>query len=244
MSIVLAGFALGLSLIVAIGPQNAFVIKQGIQRNHIGAIVAVCAISDVFLILGGTAGVGVLVDRFPTALMVLKYCGAAYLLYFAFVCFRDAFRADGQALNTADAPELNPDPLLSVGPDASIDGEDPTDGRSFTEDGSSVATLTRQRLHTRTWVKPVLGALALTWLNPGTYVDVLVMLGGIANQYGPSGRWAFAAGAILASFCWFPALGFGAARFSHVLERPKVWRGINVAIGCVMLALTVKLLLH
>ena len=68
MSIVLAGFFLGLSLIVAVGPQNAMLLKYGIRRDHIGLIIAVCALSDVILITAGTAGVGYLVENSPTPL--------------------------------------------------------------------------------------------------------------------------------------------------------------------------------
>mgnify|MGYP002758258384 FL=1 len=84
--------------------------------------------------------------------------------------------------------------------------------------------------------------MALTWLNPLAYVDVLVMLGGIANQYG-DGRWLFALGAMCASAVWFPTVGFGAARMSHTLAKPQTWRMVNFGIGCVMILLTFKLLM-
>lgn len=72
----------GLALIVAIGAQNAFVLRQGIRREHIGAVVAVCMAGDALLIVGGTAGIGALVTRFPGVLEVLRWTGAAYLLWF------------------------------------------------------------------------------------------------------------------------------------------------------------------
>ncbi|MEQ7736789.1 LysE/ArgO family amino acid transporter, partial [Escherichia coli] len=62
------GMLTGLALIVAIGAQNAFVLRQGVRREHIGAVVAVCMAGDAALILGGTAGIGALVTRFPEAL--------------------------------------------------------------------------------------------------------------------------------------------------------------------------------
>lgn len=69
------------------------------------------------------------------------------------------------------------------------------------------------------------------------------MLGGIAQQYGQQ-RWLFAAGALLASAVWFPTLGYGAFKLSPVLAKPITWRYVNFAIGCVMMILTTKLLLH
>ena len=76
MSIILAGLVLGYSLIVAIGPQNVFLIKQGIRREGITAVILACTISDIFLITAGTAGVGVLVDRAPIVLEILRWGGA------------------------------------------------------------------------------------------------------------------------------------------------------------------------
>lgn len=82
----------GLALIVAIGAQNAFVLRQGVHREHIGAVVAVCMAGDALLILGGTAGIGELVTRFPEVLEVLRWGGAAYLAWFAVRSFISALR--------------------------------------------------------------------------------------------------------------------------------------------------------
>ncbi|MCD1143632.1 LysE/ArgO family amino acid transporter [Kocuria sp. LUK] len=96
-----AGLVTGLALIVAIGAQNAFVLRQGVRREHVGVVVALCAASDAVLILGGTAGVGALVVRFPTALEVLRWGGAAYLACWAARSFASALRP---AALTAQAP--------------------------------------------------------------------------------------------------------------------------------------------
>ena len=75
----LSGLASGLSLIVAIGAQNAFVLRQGIQRSHVALVVAVCAVSDLVLILLGVAGIGVVIERAPAVLEVVRWAGAAFL---------------------------------------------------------------------------------------------------------------------------------------------------------------------
>lgn len=75
-----SGLASGLSLIVAIGAQNAFVLRQGVQRSHVLLVVAVCAVSDLVLIVLGVAGVGVLIERAPEVLEVVRWAGAAFLL--------------------------------------------------------------------------------------------------------------------------------------------------------------------
>ena len=79
----LSGFLTALTLIVAIGAQNAFVLRQGIRREHVLPVVAVCAAADALLIAAGVAGLGVLVTEHPAALTVTRYGGAAFLLLLA-----------------------------------------------------------------------------------------------------------------------------------------------------------------
>jgi len=97
----LSGLLVGLSLIVAIGAQNAFVLRQGVRREHVGVVVAICAISDALLIVLGTIGVGALVQRFPLALEVLRWGGVVYLVWFAIQSVRQAIKPSGLH---ADAP--------------------------------------------------------------------------------------------------------------------------------------------
>jgi len=80
VSSAVAGLLTGLSLIIAIGAQNAFVLRQGLARRHVGVVVAICAVSDALLILAGVSGVGAVVRDHPTLLTVLRWVGAAYLL--------------------------------------------------------------------------------------------------------------------------------------------------------------------
>ena len=96
-----AGLLTGLALIVAIGAQNAFVLRQGIRREYVGVVVLVCMLSDALLILAGTAGVGVIVERVPVVLEILRWGGAAYLLWFAVQSVRSALTP---AALTPDAP--------------------------------------------------------------------------------------------------------------------------------------------
>jgi L-lysine exporter family protein LysE/ArgO len=74
-----AGLLTGLSLIVAIGAQNAFVLRQGLIRQFVGPVVAICAVSDLVLISAGVAGIGAIVQHAPTALTVVRWLGVAFL---------------------------------------------------------------------------------------------------------------------------------------------------------------------
>jgi len=101
----LAGLGLGLSLIVAIGAQNAFVLRQGLRGEHVGAVVAVCAASDLVLISAGVAGVGALVQQAPWALVAVRVGGAAFLLGYAAHALQRAVRLADSTLDARRAPE-------------------------------------------------------------------------------------------------------------------------------------------
>jgi L-lysine exporter family protein LysE/ArgO len=87
---VAAGLLTGLSLIAAIGAQNAFVLRQGLRRSHVGLVVAVCALSDLVLILAGVGGIGVVVDRAPWAVEVVRWLGVAFLTVYGVGSLRRA----------------------------------------------------------------------------------------------------------------------------------------------------------
>lgn len=239
MSIALAGFALGMSLIVAMGPQNILLIKQGIRREGITAVILVCLLSDVILFVAGVLGVGVLTDSFPVILEGLRWAGVIYLGWFAVVSFRDALRP-----RTAAPKGMTESPVSGAGEFAP--GAD-TGGVGASRGDTAVATLSRvHRPETapgRAWVKPMLLAIAVTWINPGAYLDSLVMIGGMANQYGDTGRWLFIGGCLSASLVWFTGVGYGAGALSTPLSNPKVWRVLNVVFGIILVALATKLAL-
>lgn len=95
----LAGFGLGVSLIVAIGAQNAFVLRQGLRREHVLIVVVVCAISDAVLIALGVGGLGVLIEQANWLLIVASLAGAAFLTWYG---VRSALRAMTPATLDAD----------------------------------------------------------------------------------------------------------------------------------------------
>ncbi|WP_417600315.1 LysE/ArgO family amino acid transporter [Pararhodobacter oceanensis] len=96
----LAGFLSGLSLIAAIGAQNAFVLRQGIKREHIALVVAICALSDAVLIILGVAGFSVVAERAPWVMPLMIWGGVAFLLAYGALRFRAAFQG-GAALTAA-----------------------------------------------------------------------------------------------------------------------------------------------
>lgn len=90
----LAGLAAGAGLIIAIGAQNAFVLRQGLQRRHIGSVVLVCVLADVALILLGVGGMGLAVKSQPGLLQVLRFAGAAFLASYGLLAAHRAWRGE------------------------------------------------------------------------------------------------------------------------------------------------------
>jgi len=185
----LLGFGTMMTLIVAIGAQNAFVLRQGLRKHAVAKVVAVCAISDAILVAAGVAGFGAIVKTFPAAITVAAIAGGVFLLGYGFLAARRAFH-----------------------PSALRAGED---------------------VNTR----PVLTALALTWLNPHVYLDTVLLLGSIA-----AGRWLFGVGAVTASITWFVALGYGARLLGPLFAKPRAWRVLDGLIAAVMITLGVTLI--
>lgn len=94
MAILLAGVTTGLALIVAIGAQNAFVLRQGIRRDQVLQVVLVCIVSDIILIWLGTLGMARLFESAPWFIALMRWLGAAYLLWFAYRSARSALQSN------------------------------------------------------------------------------------------------------------------------------------------------------
>jgi L-lysine exporter family protein LysE/ArgO len=216
----LAGLGTGLSLIVAIGAQNAFVLRQGIRREHVAAIVAICAVSDAVLITAGVGGIGSLVRRRPIALTVTAWVGAAFLVGYGLLAARRVLRPQG-ALTAAEGAAAGAGDTGASGTPAGPGAPGPG--------GAAGGTPLRAA---------VLTCLAMTWLNPHVYLDTVLLLGSVAGGYGGA-RWLFAAGAVTASVLWFSGLGFGARLLRRPFSRPGSWRVLDAAIACTMLTLGV-----
>ncbi|MBK0024721.1 amino acid transporter [Stenotrophomonas sp. S48] len=100
ITVALAGLFAGAGLIIAIGAQNAFVLRQGLQRRYVGTVVLACMGADMVLILAGVGGMGALVQQWPLLLQVLRLGGAAFLLWYGLQAGLRAWRG-GSALAAA-----------------------------------------------------------------------------------------------------------------------------------------------
>lgn len=102
MTAVFAGFALGFSLILAIGAQNAFVLRQGLLKSHVFAVCLTCALSDAILIAAGVAGFGALTQAVPGLELAMRLLGAVFLIWYGARTLLSAWRG-GQAMPTGQA---------------------------------------------------------------------------------------------------------------------------------------------
>ena len=97
LSLYFQGLALGAALILPLGPQNAFVMNQGVKRQYHLMTAALCSLSDILLICGGIFGGSALLSQSPLLLMVITWAGVAFLLWYGWGALRSAFRGDAGA---------------------------------------------------------------------------------------------------------------------------------------------------
>jgi len=193
-----SGFLLGAGLIIAIGAQNAFVLRQGLKRRHVFAICLVCALSDAVLIVAGVAGLGSWISGSPQLINFVTVAGALFLTVYGLLAARRVLRTETLA--------------------PSDEGE--------------------------TSLKAAMAAcLAFTFLNPHVYLDTVILVGSLSAAYAGTARFAFAAGAVLASFVWFFGLGYGARLLTPLFSRPAAWRILDGLVAMIMWSLAATLLL-
>ena len=192
-----AGFSLGIGLILAIGAQNAFVLKQGIRNAHVFWICLYCALSDALLIVAGVSGFATLINYYPWVEPLTRYGGAIFLSVYAVLSFISAYQhTDSMDYSAAEKPQ------------------------------SLAAAL--------------IICLAFTWLNPHVYLDTVILIGSVSTQY-EGQQVYFTLGAVMASFTFFYALGYGARHLGPLFEKPGAWRILNSVVGTTMLLIAVSL---
>ena len=241
MLTVFSGLGLGLSLIIAIGAQNVFVLRKGIRRQHVIAVVIICAVSDALLIAAGVAGLGFVITSAPWLIVVARWAGALFLFVYGILAARRAWLGGEQI--TVDTADDTADDADGDAADGEHDSSVTPPGSAAQPEQGAVALRPTTTTRSRTPLAPVvLTVLALTWLNPHVYLDTVLMLGSIAATHGDE-RWLFATGAIVASIIWFTALGFGARHLGRWLRTPRSWRILDGLIAVVMITLAVSLVL-
>ena len=198
LSAFLTGFFLGLSLIVAIGAQNAFVIRSGILRNHIFYIALFCAISDSLLIIIGIAGISFFLKDFIDEFSNLIFgFSALWLFSYGLLRIRSA--------------------LIN---------------NYITVDNNSKSS---------SLLKAISIVAIFTFVNPHVYLDTMILIGSISQQFLDTNRIYFAIGACTASFIWFFSIAYGAKLLTPIMQKPSHWRNLDLLIALIMFVIAFNL---
>jgi len=198
LSAFLTGFFLGLSLIVAIGAQNAFVLRQGIIGQHVFYVALFCALADALLISIGVAGISFFLNNIINQISNSLFgFSALWLTGYGVLRLKAVLRADTTI-------EIDASKSKGLIPTISI-------------------------------------AAILTFANPHVYLDTMILIGSISQQFFGYYRIAFALGACLASFVFFFSLAYGAKLLEPIMKRPSSWRILDGLIALVMFAIAFKL---
>ena len=198
VSAFLTGFFLGLSLIVAIGAQNAFVLRQGILRQHVFYIALFCSISDALLIVLGIVGISYFFNDFVHEYSKIIFGFAAlWLCIYGFIRLNSVFKGNSKII------------------ESNIKS-------SSLKNAISITAI-------------------FTFANPHVYLDTMILIGSISQQFADFNRLLFAFGACIASFFWFFGIAYGARLLAPIMQNPRHWRILDIFIASVMFIIALNL---
>ena len=198
LSAFLSGFILGFSLILAIGAQNSFVLRQGLMGRHVFIVALFCSISDALLISIGVAGISIFLSNYIDLVSDWLFSiSAIWLLGYGLLRLRDAI--NGKSVLIAKDSSVN-------------------------ELASTLSFLS-----------------VLTFANPHVYLDTVILIGTVSQQFPGNAKLAYVLGASLASFVFFFSLAYGAKFLSPIMQRPIAWRLLDSFIAFVMFILAIKM---
>jgi len=242
--------------------------RAGERRGAMIALAVACLASDVVLISAGVAGFGVVMESAPWVFGAAKWAGVVFLAGYGLFAAWRAIRGTGEAIDATGADAIGAGGVAPLddrmgGGEGSYGVGSSGTGSSMTVSsvsdssvtGSSVtgpsgtATATIPIVHQRALptarraiMPAVLTCLAITWLNPHTYLDTVLLLGSVSTSYGDA-RWGFAIGAMIGSAAWFAFLTVAARFAARWLRSPRSWRILDGAVAVIMFAMAVAIAL-
>jgi L-lysine exporter family protein LysE/ArgO len=198
LDIYLKGFIVTISLIMAIGAQNAYVLKLGLLKQYVLLAVLMCITFDFILISAGVFGLGYFIQGNQLLINSIAIFGIVFLCFYAALSFKSAFK------------------------NASLQ----IDGNVKTNPIKQVISL----------------ILVFTFLNPHTYLDTILLIGGIGANIQSELKIYFLLGAVSASAIWFFSLGFGARFLIPLFKKQITWKILDISIGFLMLFIAYSLI--
>ncbi len=204
IEVITKGMMVSGGLIIAIGSQNAFVLKQGLLKQNIGYVIAICFLCDILLMALGVLGLGQLINESAILINGLAICGAAFLFWYGFNSFKSAYQ--GNSKMTFDNQAANPN---------------------------------KQQ---QSLMQLIAATFAITLLNPHVYLDTVVIVGGIGGTLTQQEKVWFLLGALITSFVWFVALGYGSRLLTPLFAKNRTWQWLDTGIGIMMWWIAIELL--
>ena len=198
LDIYLKGFIVTISLIMAIGAQNAYILKLGLLKQYVLLAVLMCITFDFILISAGVFGLGYFIQGNQFLINSIAIFGIVFLIFYAALSFKSAFK--NESLQVDGNVKTNP-------------------------------------------LKQVLSLiLVFTFLNPHTYLDTILLIGGIGANIENEFKIYFLLGAVSASSVWFFSLGFGARFLIPLFKKQITWKILDISIGFLMLFIAYSLI--
>ena len=198
LSAFLTGFFLGLSLILAIGAQNSFVLKQGLMGRHVFAVALFCSLSDALLIFIGVAGISIFLNNYINLISDWLFAVAAiWLACYGLLRLKDAIKGN--------------------------------------------SALVIESASTNGLISTLSFLVVLTFANPHVYLDTVVLIGSVSQQFPGNIKVTYVLGASLASFVFFFSLAYGAKLLSPIMQKPVAWRLLDSLIAFIMFTLAIKM---
>ena len=198
LSAFLTGFVLGFSLILAIGAQNSFVLRQGLIGQHVFIVALFCSLSDALLITFGVVGISIFLSNYIDFVSNWLFIfSSIWLLSYGLLRLRDAIKGTS----------------VLIAENNSVKGL-----------ASTLSLL-----------------VILTFANPHVYLDTVVLIGSVSQQFPANTKIAYVLGASIASFVFFFCLAYCAKFLSPIMQRPLAWRVLDGFIAFVMFILAIKI---
>ena len=198
LSAFLTGFILGFSLILAIGAQNSFVLRQGLMGRHVFTVALFCSLSDALLISIGVAGISIFLNNYIDLVSDWLFgISAIWLAGYGLLRLKDA--VIGKSILIAENSSVN----------------------------GLVSTLSF--------------LVIITFANPHVYLDTVVLIGSVSQQFPGNTKIAYVLGASLASFVFFFSLAYGARLLAPLMQRPFSWKILDSLIALIMFTIAFKL---
>jgi L-lysine exporter family protein LysE/ArgO len=192
------GLFLGLSLIIAIGAQNAFVIRQGVLKQHTLFIALFCSIADSLLICLGVIGISYLFKDFIYEFSHIIFgISSLWLAIYGIFRIHSAFRIR--------------------------------------------SSIYEHKLDSNNLIKTISTLTVFTFANPHVYLDTMILIGSVSQQFMNISKVYFSLGACTASFLWFFFIAYGARIISPLIQTPSHWRNLDLSIALVMFIIAFNL---